>query len=364
MLLLSRSMKFPARSWLTGVLAATALLLTACGGNSAPVSTTSTGSGSSSSSTITITGAGSTFDYPLFSKMFSEYHQLHPNVQVNYQSIGSGGGQQQLFAGTVNFGASDGPLTDAQLQAHPTIVHIPITVGAEAVGYNLPGINSGLRLTGDLLAKIYLGQITKWNDPAITSLNPNLKLPNLPIAVVHRSDGSGTTYIFTAYLSAVNATWKQKVGYGVSVDWPVGVGAKGSEGVSGQVEQTPGAIGYYEMAYAMENHIPMATMQNADGKWVAPSVAGASVGAGQAASHMPADLRAMFVNAPGPTSYPISGFSWVLLDSRHVGKPLIDLVTWMIHDGQTYGPALYYAPLPQQVVTLDAQKLQGLHVTQ
>jgi phosphate transport system substrate-binding protein len=345
-------------------LAAAAMSLAACGG--APQGPASAGDRTDRAPTgtsggpVVITGAGSTFDYPLFSKMFAAYHQLHPDVQVNYQSIGSGGGQQQLFAGTVNFGASDAPLSDEQLRAHPTVVHIPITVGAVSVGYNLPGVGSGLRLTGDALARIYLGQITKWNDPAIASLNPDRKLPDLPVAVVHRSDGSGTTYIFTAYLSAVSPAWKDRVGYGVSVNWPVGVGAKGSEGVSGQVSQTPGAIGYFEMAYAMQNHLPTATMQNAAGRWVEPSVEGASVGAGQAASHMPADLRAMFVNAPGDTSYPISGFSWVLVDSRHVSRPLLDLLNWMIHDGQKFAADLDYAPLPEQVVRLDEQKMATL----
>jgi phosphate transport system substrate-binding protein len=310
--------------------------------------------------TITLTGAGSTFDYPLFSKMFADYHRMHPNVEVNYQSIGSGGGQQQLFAGTVNFGASDAPLTDDQLKEHSSILHLPITVGAVSVGYNLPGVNRPVRLSGDALARIYLGEITSWNDPAITALNPGVSLPKMPIAVVHRSDGSGTTFIFTSYLSAVSAAWKGKVGRGVSVNWPVGVGAKGSEGVSGQVRQIPGGIGYFEMAYSMENKIPMVVMRNAGGKWVAPSVAGASVGAGQAAAHMPADLRAVFVNAPGPTSYPISGFSWVLVDENHVSKPLVNLLTWMIHDGQKYSAELFYAPLPAPVVRLDDQKLRIL----
>lgn len=347
------------------VLVGIALLASACGsggGGSAPPSNTSSQPSTPGAAT-TIVGAGSTFDYPLFAKMFAEYHKLHPEVQVNYQSIGSGGGQQQLFAGTVDFGASDAPLTDAQLQAHPTIVHIPITVGAVAISYNLPGIPSGLRLTGDVLARIYLGEIKKWNDPAIAQLNPSLKLPDLPIAVVHRSEGSGTTFIFTAYLSAVNADWKQKVGHSTAVNWPVGIGAKGSEGVAGQVKQTPGAIGYFEMAYAMQNHIPMAAIQNADGQWVEPSVEGASVGAGQAAANMPADLRAMFVNAPGPTSYPIAGFSWVLVDSRRVSRPLIDLLKWMVQDGQRYAKDLYYAPLPSQVVQLDLKKIDELHAS-
>lgn len=311
-------------------------------------------------STITITGAGATFPYPLYSKMFSVYHELHSNIQVNYQSIGSGGGQEQLFAGTVNFGASDAPLSDDQLQEHPTVVHIPMTLGAVSIGYNLTGVPTGLHLTGDVLARIYLGQITSWSDPAITSLNPSMKIPNLPIAVVHRSDGSGTTFIFTSYLSLMNSAWATKVGHGTAVDWPVGIGGKGSEGVSGQVKQTPGGIGYFEMAYSVENKIPMVAMRNAAGHWVIPSVPGASVGAGIAAEHMPPDLRAMFVNAPGPTSYPIAGFSWILVDNQKVSQPLIDLLTWMIHDGQKYSTALQYGPLPPQIVRLDEQKLKEL----
>lgn len=344
---------------------ALALALGACGGGAAtpPPGGTGPNAGatpSGGSGQAALTGAGSTFDYPLFSKMFAEYQKLHPGVQINYQSIGSGAGQQQLFAGTVDFGASDAPLNDQQLQEHPSIVHIPITLGAVAVGYNLPGVGSGLRLTGDVLAKIYLGQIQKWNDPAIQSLNPNRKLPDLPIAVVHRSDGSGTTFIFTSYLSAVSPEWSSKVGSGTSVSWPAGVGGKGSDGVSAQVKQVPGGIGYFEMAYAMQNGIPVATIRNRDGQWVAPSVDGASVGAEQAAANMPSDLRAMFVNAPGPTTYPIAGFSWLLLDKNRVTKPLLDLVAWMIRDGQSYAKDLYYGPLPDQVVRLDEQKLQAL----
>lgn len=293
--------------------------------------------------------------------MFTEYHTLHPNVQVNYQSIGSGGGQQQLFAGTVNFGASDAPLTDAQLKQYPSMVHIPITVGAVAISYNVPGVKTGLKLSGDDLAKIYLGQITKWNDPALVKDNPGTTLPNLPIAVVHRSDGSGTTFIFTAYLSAVSSDWKTKVGSSTAVQWPVGVGAKGSEGVAGQVQQTPGGIGYFEMAYAEQNNLPLVAMENANSKWVLPSTDGASVGAGQAAANMPPDLRAVFVNAPGDASYPISGFSWVIVDSTKVSQPLIDLLNWMITSGQQYASALFYAPLPQQVVQLDQQKISSLH---
>lgn len=346
-----------------GLALAASLLLGGCGKGGGQAQSQSRGQAKEQKGgqIVTLTGAGSSFDNPLFSKMFAEYSQKHPNVRVNYQSVGSGAGQKQLFEGVVDFGASDAPLTDEQLKEHPTVVHIPITLGAVSVGYNLPGIGPGLRLTGDVLAKIYLGQITRWNDPAIARLNPDLKLPDLAITPVHRSDGSGTTYIFTAYLSAVSHEWKSSLGYNLSLAWPkVGVGAKGSEGVAGQVRQIPGAVGYFEMAYAKANNIPSATLRNASGKWVEPSVEGASVGAGQAAANMPADLRAMFVNAPGDTSYPIAGFSWVLVDSKRVSKPLLDLLDWMVHDGQQYAAPLSYGPLPEQVVKLVESKIDGL----
>jgi phosphate transport system substrate-binding protein len=304
-----------------------------------------------------LTGAGSTFDFPLFSAMFAEYHKMVAGVTVNYQSIGSGGGIQQLTQRTVDFGASDAPLNADQEKALPTPgLHLPITIGAVSVGYNLPGIPSGLKLTGDVLASIYLGDIKTWNDPKITAINPDLKLPSTPIAVVHRSDGSGTTFIYTNYLSSVSDAWKSKVGTSLSVNWPVGIGGKGGEGVAGQVKQVPGGIGYFELAYAKENNITYVTMQNKDGNYVAPSSAGASAAAAGAANNMPADLKATFPNPAGPDVYPIAGFSWVLFYAQQTDQNkanvLAHLLDWMVTDGQQLGEKLYYAPLPAPVVQL------------
>lgn len=314
-----------------------------------------------------LTGAGSTFDFPLFSAMFSQYHTLVPGVTVNYQSIGSGGGIQQLTQRTVDFGASDAPLTDSQEKAMPTpALHLPVTIGAVAVGYNLPGIQSGLKLSGDVLASIYLGEIKTWNDPKITALNADLKLPSTPIAVVHRSDGSGTTFIFTNYLAAVSDTWKSKVGTSTAVNWPIGIGAKGSEGVAGQVKQVPGGIGYFELAYAKENNITSVTMQNKDGKYVEPSSAGASAAAAGTAANMPADLKATFPNPAGADVYPISGFSWVLFFQQQTDQNkaniLAHLLDWMVTDGQQLGEKLYYAPLPPPVVQLCRAQIRKMTV--
>ncbi len=305
----------------------------------------------------TLTGAGSTFDYPLFSSMFDAYHKLVTGVTINYQSIGSGGGIQQLTQRTVDFGASDAPLTTDQEQALPSLgLHVPVTIGAVPVGYNLPGVPTGLKLSGDLLASIYLGDVKTWNDAKIAALNPDIKLPNTPIAVVHRSDGSGTSFIFTNYLSAVSDTWKTKVGTSTSVKWPVGIGAKGSEGVAGQVKQTPGGIGYFELAYAKQNSFTYAFMQNKDGEFVEPTVAGASAAAAGTASNMPADLKGLFTNPAGTGVYPISGFSWVLAYQEQTdqakGNNLVHLLDWMVTDGQKLGESLFYAPLPAPVVTL------------
>jgi phosphate transport system substrate-binding protein len=319
----------------------------------------------SGGSQILLNGAGSTFDNPLFSKAFSEYTKANPNVQVNYQSVGSGAGIQQLTKGTVDFGASDAPMTDDQIsQAGGDILHIPITLGAAAVGYNLPGINDGLKLSGDALAKIYMGTITAWNDPAIVALNGDLKLPDTPIAVVHRSDGSGTTDIFTTYLSAVSADWKSKVGNGTAVNWPAGVGGKGSEGVAGQVKQTPGGIGYFELAYAKQNNITSAAIDNGSKTYISPSADGASACAAGVAGNMPADLRIRIAGCTGAGVYPISGFSWVVLHQKQTdqakGAALANLMAWMIQTGQTFSAALFYAPLPSQVVTLDQEKLKSM----
>ena len=311
---------------------------------------------------VLLNGAGSTFDAPLFSKAFNEFSKKTPNIKVNYQSVGSGAGIQQLTKNTVDFGASDAPMSDAQItSAGGDVLHIPITLGAVSIGYNLPGVADGLKIDGPTLANIFLGTITAWNDAALTKLNPDLKLPNTPIAVVHRSDGSGTTDIFTSYLSSVSPDWKSKVGFGTAVNWPVGIGGKGSEGVSGQVKQTPGGIGYFELAYAKVNKITSAAISNGAGEFPLPSSAGASTCAASVANNMPADLRVRIAGCSGKGDYSISGFSWVILHQKQKdktqGAALIDLLWWMIHDGQSYAKDLFYAPLPAPVVKLNEQKL-------
>ena len=314
---------------------------------------------------VLLNGAGSTFDNPLFSKAFSEYSKLHPNVKVNYQSIGSGAGIQQLTQNTVDFGASDAPMSDKQItDAGGDVIHIPVTLGAVSVAYNLPGVEEGLELTGPVLADIYLAKITAWNDPAIVKLNSDKKLPDTPIAVVHRSDGSGTTDIFTTYLSVVSPDWKQKVGSGTSVSWPVGLGGKGSEGVSGQVKQTPGGIGYFELAYAKQNNLTSAAIDDGAGAFLLPSSEGASACAAGAAANMPSDLRVRIAGCTGKDTYSISGFSWVVLHQKQTdkarGEALVNLLWWLIHDGQSYAKDLYYAPLPTQVVKLNEEKLRSV----
>jgi len=311
-----------------------------------------------------LTGAGSTFDNPLFSKQFDTYN-TQCKVQVNYQSIGSGGGIEQLTKKTVNFGASDAPMTDDQIKAAGgDILHIPVTLGAVSIGYNLPGTKSGIKMSGDVLAKIFLGTIKKWNDPALAALNSGTSLPSLDITVVHRSDGSGTSFIFTNYLSAVNADWKSKVGAGTSPNWPTGAGDKGSEGVAGLVRQTPGSIGYFELAYSTQNNITTATMQNHDGQFVDPSTDGASAAAAGQASSVPADLRAILTDPPGPKAYPITGFSWVVVNQAQTdasaGKSLAYLLWWMTHAGQQYASALSYAPLPDAIVKLDEAQIKKI----
>ena len=312
-----------------------------------------------------LTGAGSTFDNPLFSKLFDEFHRPAPAVTVNYQSIGSGGGVKQLTEKTVDFGASDFPLSADQEKALPApVLHVPITLGATAIGYNLPGITSGLKLSGPVLAGIYLGEITAWNDPKIAALNPDLTLPATAIAVVHRNESSGTTFMFTSFLAAVSDAWKNKVGASGAVGWPTGIGAQGSAGVAGQVKQVPGGIGYFELAYATQNSITVAAIQNKDGNFVAPSPQGASAAASGAAANMPADLKAVIQNPPGADAYPISGFSWVLvyqaMTDEAKAPALANLLAWLVTDGQQYGPALEYAALPEQVVRLDLAQLRTI----
>jgi phosphate transport system substrate-binding protein len=315
---------------------------------------------------ITVNGAGSTFVYPLFSKWSEEYHRLHPNIQINYQSIGSGGGIQQLIAGTVNIGASDAPLTDQQIQtaerAHGPVLHIPETMGGVVIMYNIPGVNQTLKFDGPTIADIYLGKIKSWNDPRIKDLNPGVNFPSTPIIPVHRSDGSGTTYIFADYLSKVSPEWKQKVGVSTSVNWPVGLGAKGSEGVSGQVERTPGAIGYADLIYALQNNISYGDVKNAAGVYIHPSLEGVTAAAASAAKTFPKDLRFSITNAPGEKSYPISSATWLLIYENQpdysTGKATVDFIHWVITDGQKFCAGLDYAPIPPQLQKLDLEKLR------
>lgn len=301
-----------------------------------------------------LTGAGSTFDYPFFSRAFYEYSQRHADVTVNYQSIGSGGGIQQFIARTVDFGASDVPMDAAEIKrANASVLQIPVTLGGEAIAYNLPGIGKGLRMSRELIADVYLGKVTKWNDSAIQKLNPAAKLPDMAITVVHRSDGSGTTYIFTDFLSTVSSEWKQKVGTGKSVQWPAAssVGGKGNEGVAGQVQQTPGAIGYIELAYVLQNKMTYALVQNGSGKYLYPSIA--TVKAAAATKPNVTDTDFSIVNAPGPDSYPISGYSWVMLYQNPKDRRRASLVKavmeWLVTKGQATAEAVDYVPLPDNV---------------
>jgi phosphate transport system substrate-binding protein len=304
--------------------------------------------------TLTITGAGATFPYPLYSKWFYEYSNSHPGVRFNYQSIGSGGGVKQVTAGTVDFGATDAPMTEDELAKLPgPILHIPTAIGAVAVVYNLDKIPGGVKLTPDVLVDIYFGKITRWNDPRIASLNAGIKLPAADIVVAHRSDGSGTTDIFTNYLSAVSSEWRAKIGRGKSVNWPVGLGGKGNEGVAGVVKQTPGAIGYVELAYAMQNKMTAAALRNTEGNFVAPTLESTSAAAAGAAKSMPDDFRLTLVNAPGKESYGICGLTWLLIyrdqKDEAKGKALVGFLKWAIRDGQKMTTPLLYAPIPKPV---------------
>ncbi len=315
--------------------------------------------------TITMTGAGATFPYPLYSKWFYEYSNSHPGVNFNYQSIGSGGGIRQITAGTVDFGASDAPMTDDEMAKLPgPILHIPTAIGAVAVVYNVPGAASGLRLAPDVLVDIYLGSIKRWNDPRIAAANPGTRLPATDIVVATRSDGSGTTDIFTNYLSTVSPEWRAKVGRGKSIRWPIGLGGKGNEGVAGLVKQTPGAVGYVELAYAKQNRMAMAALKNREGTFVLPSIESTSAAAAGAAKTMPADFRVSLVNAPGKDSYGICGMTWLLVYRNQKdpakGKALVSFLKWAIRDGQKIGPTLDYAPLPKSVVEMVDRSLKQI----
>ena len=312
--------------------------------------------------TVQINGGGATFPNPIYSKWFSEYNKLHSNIEINYQSLGSGFGIQQITKRTVFFGASDGPMTPEQLSAAPAkILHFPTVLGAVVPVYNIPGVSQELKFTGALLADIYLGKVTKWNDAAIAKLNPGVTLPGTDIVVVHRSDGSGTTYIWVDYLSKVAPEFKKRVGVATSVNWPVGLGGKGNEGVSAQVTQVPGAIGYVELIYALQNKISYGSVQNAAGKFLKGTIEGTTAAAAEAAGKMPADFRVSITNAPGADAYPISSFTWLLLyqdnPDKAKAKVMVDFVKWALTDGQKYCPDLGYAPLPKNVVDMEMKAL-------
>jgi phosphate transport system substrate-binding protein len=303
------------------------------------------------SAQMTINGAGATFPYPIYSKWFDEYAKVDPSVRFNYQSIGSGGGQKQITAQTVDFGASDGPMSDDNLSKAPAkILHIPTVAGADVVAYHLPG-NPALKLDADTIAGIFLGQIKKWNDSKIAATNPGVKLPDEDIVVVHRSDGSGTTYIWTDYLSKISSEWKQKVGTNTSVNWPVGIGGKGNEGVAGQIKQTEGALGYVELIYAIQNKMPYADVKNAEGNFVKPSLE--SITAAMATAQIPDDFRFSITNAPGKDSYPIAGATWLLVYQQQKdpakGKKIVEFLKWAETKGEEMAKQLEYAPLPDNL---------------
>jgi phosphate transport system substrate-binding protein len=307
-------------------------------------------------SQTTLNGAGATFPYPMYSKWFSKYHDAHPDIQFNYQSIGSGGGIRQVLAGTVDFGASDGPMSDEQLaQSKTKILHVPTVLGAVVPAYNVSGVSGELKFTPEALAGIFLGRITNWNDKAIANANPGVNFPkDEPIVVIHRSDGSGTTFIFTDYLSKVSSDWQSQAGKGTSVKWPVGLGGKGNEGVAGMIRQMQGSIGYIELIYAVQNKITYGTVRNAAGEYVKASLDSVTAAAASVKS-MPADFRVSITNAPGKDAYPISSFTWLLIPAQskdaEKGKIIADFLSWMVDDGQKMTAELTYAPLPASVVT-------------
>jgi phosphate transport system substrate-binding protein len=305
-----------------------------------------------------INGAGATFPYPIYSKWFDVYHQAHPDIQFNYQSIGSGGGIRQITQQTVDFGATDGPMKDADIDSAPGyIMHFPTVLGGVVPIYNIPGVTAQLNISQKAIAGIFLGNITKWNDPEIQSQNTDVKLPDSPIVVVHRSDGSGTTYCWTDFLAKISTGWSLKVGKGTAVNWPVGLGGKGNEGVAGLVTQTPNSIGYVELIYALQNKINYGNLQNKAGKFVKCSLDSVTAAAAEASKKMPKDFRVSITNAAGDDAYPASTFTWLLIyrnpRDKQKGKALVDFLNWMLIDGQKYTQDLGYAPLPRNVVEME-----------
>ena len=314
-----------------------------------------------------INGAGATFPYPIYSKWFDEYAKIDPSVHFNYQSIGSGGGITMLRNQTVDFGASDAPMNDAQLAQSPSpVLHFPSVMGAVVLAYNLPDVKQKLNLSGPVIADIFMGEIVKWSDPKIAQLNPGVALPDDPIVTCHRSDGSGTSYIFSDYLTKVSPAWAKQVGKGTSLKWPVGLGAKGNEGVTGLVQQTPGALGYVELIYALKNNIPYAMVKNHDGNWINASLGGVTAAAAGAANNMPADFRVSITDAPGAETYPISSFTWLLIYQNETdkvkGQAIVKFLKWCLVDGQKFAPALDYAPLPQAVVDKELQQINQIKI--
>jgi phosphate transport system substrate-binding protein len=358
---------------LTSWVSIAALALAGCGGgdssSAAAGGASATPAAAATTSGADLTGAGSTFAYPLYGKWAAEY-AAKSGIKVNYQSIGSGGGIRQFSEQTIDFGGTDGPMSDDELSKAKggAVLHVPTALGADVVTYNLAQVATQLHFTGDLLADIFMGTVTKWNDPKIKSLNPDAKLPASDIVVVHRSDGSGTTYVWTDYLTTVSPAWASGPGRGKSVEWPVGLGGKGNEGVAGQVKQTPGAVGYVELAYAKQNNLPMGFVRNVSGKFVAPSVESITAAAAGVSEHLPAntDYRISIINAPGESAYPIASFTWMLVYKNQPdatkGKKLVDFIKWGLTDGQTLEPPLDYAPLPTSMLAGLRARVDSIHI--
>lgn len=357
------------KSWviLLAVALVAAVAVSGCGSKQRNQQTSEQGNKASEQApSITLNGAGASFPYPLYSKWIQEYKKVNPNVNIDYQSIGSSGGINNILNETVDFAGSDAPMKDEQLaKARGPILHIPTVAGAVVVTYNLEGVDKPLKLTPEVITDIFLGNLKKWNDSRIASLNPDIKLPNKDIVVVHRSDGSGTTNIFTDYLSKVGPTWKEKVGKGTSVQWPVGIGAKGNEGVAGTVKQTPGSVGYVELAYAIQNKLPYAFIKNKAGKFVEPSLETTTAAAAGAAATMPADMRVSITDPPGENAYPIAGYTYILVykdqKDKVKGEALAEFLWWAIHDGEKYAKDLLYAPLPENVVKKAEEKIKQIN---
>lgn len=317
------------------------------------------------SGVVSLQGAGASFPNPIYQKWLSEYTKSHPEARIDYQSIGSGGGQKQIVAQTIDFGASDSPMSDTDLKNAPgELLHIPTVLGAVVLTYNLPGLTQPLRFSPGVIAGIFLGEVKKWNDPRLKADNPGVELPNTDVTVVHRSDGSGTSAVFTDYLSKVSSEWKEKVGAGTSPSWPVGLGGKGNEGVSGQIKQTPSTIGYVELVYAVQNNLPVALLKNSAGNYAAPTLEAVTAAAAESVATTPEDLRVSITNASGAGAYPISSYTYVLVykeqKEQAKGKALADFLWWGIHQGEVFAKGLNYAPLPEEIVKRAESKIDSM----